>query len=71
MKFLSDRYPNPISELGREQLDRDRAVEVDLAGEVDDAHAAAAQLPVYRIPAGQRLLKGEEQGVGGRAGLEP
>ena len=53
--------------LGRQQLDRDRTIEMDLARQVDDPHAPAAEFAVERVPAGERVLELEKEGVGGRA----
>ena len=49
-----------LGERGREDLDRDGPSEPDLAREVDDAHAAAADLAVERVLAGERGLEGDE-----------
>ena len=47
-------------EVRGQDLDRDRAGEAHLAREVDDAHAAAAQLPVQRVLASECRLEGDE-----------
>jgi hypothetical protein len=51
-------------EVRREHLDRDVAVELNVACEVDDAHAAAAELALKGVLTGEGGLKGEEV-VGG------
>ena len=56
-------------ERGREHLDRDGPREADLAGEVDDPHAAATELAVERVLAGEGGLEGDEVGsIGGMRG---
>src|SRR5204863_7256708 len=47
----------------------DRPVEMDFARHVHDAHATAPERPVDRVPAGQRLLEGEEESVELRVAL--
>jgi hypothetical protein len=49
-------------EVRREHLDRDVAVELYVAREEDDAHAAAAELALKRILAGEGGLEVEEFG---------
>jgi hypothetical protein len=51
--------------LRRQQLDRDEPIQVHFPGEVHDAHAAAAQLAVDGVPAGERDLERQEQKVDG------
>ena len=46
-------------EVRRQRLDRDEPVELDVAREVDDAHAAAADLALELVLAGERV--GEAQ----------
>jgi hypothetical protein len=48
--------------VGGEDLDGDVAVELHVACEVDDAHAAAAELALERVLAGQGGLQLEEFG---------
>ncbi len=47
-------------ELRRQELDRDEAVERHVAREEHDAHAAAAQLALDGVAAGEDLLEREE-----------
>ena len=54
--------------VGWEELDRDGAVEVDFAGEVDDAHAATAELAIDGVAAGECRLEREEERIDGIAG---
>src|SRR5438270_858407 len=42
-----------VGQLGLEDLDRDEAVVLQVAGAIHDRHAALPQLPFYRIPAAQ------------------
>lgn len=51
-------------ELGGQELDGDRPVEPHLACEIDDAHAAAAQLALERVPASDGSLELEKERVG-------
>ncbi len=51
--------------VGRQQLDRDETVQLDVARQKDDAHAAAPQLTLQRVAADHRLLEGEELGRDG------
>ena len=53
-------------EVRRQHLDGDVAVELHVAREVDDAHAAAAELALEGVLAGERGLEVEEFGVGMR-----
>ena len=41
-------------EVGGQRLDRDAAVELRVAGEVDDAHAAASDLAFELVLSGER-----------------
>src|SRR5439155_27247089 len=50
-------------EVRRKHLDRDGAVERHIAGQQHDAHAAAAELALDRIAAGEQLLEGQEFGA--------
>src|SRR4051812_35831740 len=50
-------------QLGRQELDRDGAVEANFSGEVDDTHAAAAELSLERISADDGRLEREKQSV--------
>ena len=45
-----------------------RAIEVHFPGEIDDAHATAAELAVDRVAAGERRLEREEERIDGIAG---
>ena len=49
--------------LGRQQLDRDQAIEVHLVREVHDAHATASELAVDRIATGYGGLERKENRV--------
>src|SRR5438034_10843328 len=49
--------------MGREQLDRDGAVERHITGEQHDPHTASSELALDRIAAGEQLLEGEEFGA--------
>ena len=51
-------------EVRRQDLDGDVAIELHVAREVDDAHAAAAELALERVLAGQGGLQVEELGGG-------
>ena len=63
-------------ERGEEDLEGDGAVVPEVAGQVDDGHAAAAELALEHVPIPQRLLEvvarfggghdGERDGGGGR-----
>ena len=53
-------------ELGREDLDRDLAVEGEVLGEEDGAHAAAAELAGDLVPPLHRLLEQPLEWVGQR-----
>jgi hypothetical protein len=53
-------------ERGRQELDRDRALERDVAREVDYSHPAAAELPVYLVAACDRTLQCRELVRAGR-----
>ena len=55
--------PARAASAGRKHLDRDRAREPHLAREIDHAHAAAAELAVERVLAGESGLEGDEVGV--------
>ena len=44
-------------ELGMHDLERDRAVVLQVVGEPDRGHAAAAELAVERVAVGQRVAK--------------
>jgi len=55
-----------VGEMGRQRLDGDAAVESDVAGEVNDAHAAAADFAEQFVLAGQRV--GETAEVVGLCG---
>jgi hypothetical protein len=48
---------NPGGELGPEQLDRDGAVMLQVAGEIDGRHAAAAELPLDAVAVGEGRLQ--------------
>ena len=48
------------------QLDRDVAIKLDVPREIHYTHAAAAELALERVLAGQRALKVEELGGGVR-----
>src|SRR5207302_9899951 len=50
-------------EVRRKQVDGDGAVERHIAGQEHDAHAAAAELALDRIAAGEQLLEGQEFGA--------
>ena len=56
-------------EVGREDLDGDVAIELHVAREVDDPHAATAELALDRVLTGQGGLQVEELGGGMRHGL--
>ena len=47
-------------ERARQHLDRHEPVELNFAREVDDAHAAAAELALERVLAGYRFLEANE-----------
>jgi len=49
------------SEVGRQQLEGDEAVEADFAGEVDDAHAAAAELVLDGVASREGGLQVEQR----------
>ena len=51
----------------RQHLDRDGPSQPRLAREIDDAHAAAAELPLERVLAGQCFLHRDEIDVRGLA----
>ena len=51
-------------QVGGEHLDGHVAVELDVAGEVDDPHPAAAELPLKRVLSGEGRLEVEEFGGG-------
>ena len=53
--------PRPARELGVEDLEGDGAVVPEVAGEVDRGHAAAAELALEGVAAGERGA----QGLGG------
>ncbi len=61
------RSSGRAASVGREELDGDRAVERDVAGQVDDAHPAASQLPIERVASGDGVLQFEEERVDQRA----
>jgi hypothetical protein len=44
-------------ELGEENLERDRTVVLDVAGEIDRGHATPAELTLERVPPAQSFLK--------------
>ena len=48
--------PREAAELGVQHLERDRPVVAQVAGEVDRRHAAAAELALDRVAAGERGL---------------
>ena len=50
-------------ELGRQQLDRDGAIETHLAREIHHAHSAATELALERVSAGDGFLKREKECV--------
>src|SRR5262249_23330554 len=49
-----------------QELDCDHAVQPDLAGEIDDAHTAAAQLALQRVASRERALEGHKEFVESR-----
>ena len=61
------RRSGDVGELRRQHLDRDLAREPNLAREIHDAHAAAAELALERVLAGERGLKLDEEVVWGRS----
>ena len=54
--------------LRRQDLDGDEPIEVHLAREEDDAHAAASELARERVAPGERQLELEKERVGGGVG---
>ena len=46
-----------------QHLDRDEPIELDFAREVHDAHAAAAELALERVLAGDRFLEVDELSI--------
>ena len=65
---LSDEtraHPVVARELRRQKLDRHRALEGDVVGEEDDAHAAAAELTLDRVAAGDGVLERPKLRAGG------
>ena len=56
--------PRDLGELGRQQLDRDDALEAQVACAVHDRHPAPAQLALKRVAARNGGLEIEEQAVG-------
>jgi hypothetical protein len=53
-----------VGEVGWQDLDGDVAVELHIAGEVDDPHAPAPQLPLERVLAGEGFLQLQKLGRG-------
>ena len=51
-------------QVGGEHLDGHVSLELDVAGEVDDPHPAAAELPLKRVLSGECCLEVEEFGGG-------
>jgi len=47
--------------LGPQHLERDRAVVLEISGEVDRGHAAAAKLALDRVAVGERCLQTENR----------
>ena len=52
--------------LGRQELERHRPVELDIARQEDDPHAATAELALERVASGDGRLQGDEEGIRGR-----
>ena len=48
---------------GRQDLDGDRPLEGDVAGQQHDPHAAPAELALDRVAAGEQVLQRQERGV--------
>ena len=67
-RFAQEAVAQSLRLVGREELDRDEAVEVDLAREIDDSHPAATQLANDRIATRQGELEGVKERVGGVRG---
>ena len=53
-----------VSDLGRQDLDGDVAIQLDIAREVDHPHAASAEFALERVLTGQGGLEVEELGGG-------
>ena len=49
--------PSDGGQLGMEHLERDRPVVLEVAGEVDRGHAAAAELALEQVAAAQPFLE--------------
>jgi len=64
------RGPEDHSELGAEHLQRDRAVVLEIAREVDGSNPAATDLALDRVPAREGYLEGGRGSATGRSSSE-
>jgi hypothetical protein len=56
------------SELGEQDLEGDGAVVAEVPGQVDDGHAAAAELALERVAVGEGIAQAVGHGHGGPRG---